>query len=407
VKKKLLWAVVLAAILVLGAIAGYKKLYPNARIQVLETGRVEKGDIRGVLVETGIIKSQVGAVVKIGARATGRLDKMLVKVGDRVKAGQFIARIDDREILKAIEQQKAALRAAQDTLSQIQLTYPQKIREAEANLSYARIAYERQQELIKKEYTTRDSLDKAENQFRAADAVLNRLRDEFATQESIAEATINEITAQLEQQEIRLSYTRIYSTISGIVADVTAQEGETIVAGLQVANLVTVLDPTRLEMWAYIDETDIGRAKKGQRVEYTVDTYPNRTFNGSIDRINPQPVVKDNIVYYLATVKVSPEDAVFLRPEMTTHVKIVLIEKSGVLTVPNAAIKFEKGRQIAYVATKGSQSVRKVDLKLGIRGEDRTEVLSGVSEGTELATKLVLPAGAKTGTNQNPHGSRP
>ena len=397
----------LAVILILVGIAGYKKLYPKAQTQVLETGRVEKGDIRGVLVETGIIKSQVGAVVKIGARATGRLDKMLVKVGDRVKAGQFIARIDDRETLKAIEQQKAALGAAQDTLSQIRLTYPQKIREAKANWDYARIAYERQQELIKKEYTTQDSLDKAENQFHAADAVLKRLKDEFATQESITKATIKEITAQLEQQEIRLSYTRIYSTISGIVADVTAQEGETIVAGLQVANLVTVLDPTRLEMWAYIDETDIGRAKKGQKVEYTVDTYTHRTFRGFIERINPQPVVKDNIVYYLATVKVPPEDAAFLRPEMTTHVKIILTEKSGVLTVPNAAIKFEKGRQIAYVATKGSQSVKKVELKLGIRGEDRTEVLSGVSEGTELATKLVLPAGANTGTNQNPHGSKP
>jgi RND family efflux transporter MFP subunit len=400
-KKKLLWAVVLIAILIAVGIAGYKKLYPKAQTQVLETGRVEKGDIRGVLVETGIIKSQVGAVVKIGARATGRLDKMLVKVGDRVKAGQFIAQIDDRETLKAIDQHKAALRVAQNTLSQIQLTYPQKIREAEANLSYARIAYERQQELIKKEYTTRDSLDKAQNQFLAADAVLKRLKEEFVTQESITNSTIKEITAQFEQQEIRLSYTRIYSTISGIIADVTAQEGETIVAGLQVANLVTVLDPTRLEMWTYIDETDIGRAKKGQKVEYTVDTYPHRTFSGSIERINPQPVVKDNIVYYLATVKVSPEDAAFLRPEMTTHVKIILIEKSDVLTVPNAAIKFEKGRQIAYVATKGSQSVKKVELKLGIRGEERTEVLSGVSEGTELATKLVLPAAAKTGTTQN------
>ena len=385
-KKKLLWAAVLAAILIAAGIAGYKKLYPKTQTQVLETGRVEKGDIRGVLVETGIIKSQVGAVVKIGARATGRLDKMLVKVGDRVKAGQFIAQIDNRETLKAIEQQKAALRVAQDTLLQIQMTYPQKITEAEANLSYARIAYERQQELIKKEYTTKDSLDKAQNQFRAADAVLKRLGEEFIAQENITKSTIHEITAQLEQQEIRLSYTRIYSPISGIVADVTAQEGETIVAGLQVANLVTVLDPTRLEMWTYIDETDIGRAKKGQKVEYTVDTYTNRTFSGSIERINPQPVVKDNIVYYLATVKVSPEDAAFLRPEMTTHVRIILIEKSDVLTVPNAAIKFEKGRQIAYVATKGSQSVTKVELKLVIRGEERTEVLSGASEVTELAT---------------------
>jgi len=407
VKKKLLWAVVLIAILSAGGFAGYKKLYPEPQTQVLETGRVEKGNIRGVLVETGIIKSQVGAVVKIGARATGRLDKMLVKVGDRVKAGQFIAKIDDRETLKAIEQQKAALRAAQSTLAQTKLTYPQKIKEAEANWSYARIAYERQQELLKREYTTKDALDRAQNQSLAAEAVLQRLKEEFVTQEQIANSTIKEITAQIEQQEIRLSYTRIYSPLSGIVADVTGQEGETIVAGLQVANLVTVLDPTRLEMWTYIDETDVGRAKNGQVVEYTVDTFPDRTFKSSIERINPQPVVKDNIVYYLATVKVSPADAAFLRPEMTTHVKIVLNEKSDVLTVPNAAIKFEKGRQIAYKAQKGSHSVQKVQLKLGIRGEERTEVLAGVAEGTELATKLVLPIAPRNGTVKNASGSRP
>jgi multidrug efflux pump subunit AcrA (membrane-fusion protein) len=409
VTKKLLWAAVLIAILIVGGIAGYKKLYPKPQTQVLETGRVEKGNVRGVLVETGIIKSQVGAVVKIGARATGRLDKMLVKVGDRVKAGQFIAQIDDREVLKAIDQQKAALRVAQNTLAQVEMTYPQKIAEAEANLNYARIARDRQQELIKKEYTTRDSLDRAENQLQAAQAVLTRLREEFVSQESISKSTIQEIMAQLRQQEIRLSYTRIYSPLAGIVSDVTAQEGETVVAGLQVANLVTVLDPTRLEMWVYIDETDIGRAKKEQKVEYTVDTYPNRTFVGTIERINPQPVVKDNIVYYLATVKVSTEDASFLRPEMTTHAKIIMTEKVDVLTVPNAAIKFEKGRQIAYVATKGAQSVKKVELKLGVRGEERTEVLSGVSEGTELATKLVLPvaSASQNGAMKNPHGSKP
>jgi multidrug efflux pump subunit AcrA (membrane-fusion protein) len=97
---------------------------------------------------------------------------------------------------------------------------------------------------------------------------------------------------------------------------------------------------------------------------------------------------------------------------MTTHVKIILSEKSDVLTVPNAAIKFEKGRQIAYLAKKGSQSVQKVELKLGIRGEDRTEVLSGLAEGSELATKLVLPAasaasGKGSGAMKSPHGKKP
>jgi multidrug efflux pump subunit AcrA (membrane-fusion protein) len=106
-------------------------------------------------------------------------------------------------------------------------------------------------------------------------------------------------------------------------------------------------------------------------------------------------------------VKVSPEDALFLRPEMTTHVKIVTIEKSGVLTVPNAAVKFEKGRQIAYRVVQGPNKVEKAELKLGIRGEDRTEILSGVPEGTELATKLVLPTAPEVEARKSANGKRP
>jgi len=407
VKKKIILIALLIVALIVGGTFVYKKFFKKSEIRVLETGRVERGDIRSVLVETGIIKSQVGAVVKIGARATGRVDKMHVKVGDRVQAGQLIARIDDRETVKNIDQQKAALQVVENTLAQIKLTYPEKIREAEANFTYARLAFAREKALIQKEYTTKDALEKAESQFQAAEATLKRLKDEFATQEKITAATIRETRAQLEQQEIRLTYTRIYSPITGIISDVTAQEGETIVAGLQVANLVTVLDPTRLEMWIYIDETDIGRAKTDQKVEYTVDTYPERTFSGTIAKINPQPVVKENIVYYLSTVEVSSNEARFLRPEMTTHVKIVTTEKTGVLTVPNAAIKFEKGRQIAYRVVKGPEKVEKAELKLGIRGEDRTEILSGVPEGTELATKLVLPTAPEVEAKKSSNGKRP
>jgi multidrug efflux pump subunit AcrA (membrane-fusion protein) len=406
VKKKIVIIVLIIAVVAAGGAFVYKKFFTTPETRVLETGRVERGDIRGVLVGTGIIKSQVGAVVKIGARATGKVVRMHVKVGDPVTEGQLIAMIDDREILKGIEQQKAALQVAKSTFAQITLTYPERIREAEANFTYARLVWEREKELIKKEYTSKDSLEKAESQFRAAEAVLKRLRDESVTQQKITEATIGEIRAQLEQQEVRLTYTRIHSPITGIISDVTAQEGETIVAGLQVANLVTVLDPTRLEMWIYIDETDIGRAKPGQRCEYTVDTYPEQTFTGVITKIYPQPVVKENIVYYLSIVKVSAGDARYLRPEMTTHVKIVTTEKTGVLTVPNAAVKFEKGRQIAYKTVKGPKKVEKVELKLGIRGEERTEILSGVPEGTELATKLVLPTAPEGEAKTNADGKK-
>lgn len=336
----------------------YKSFFVKPDVKIIETARAETGNIRGVLVASGIIKPQVGAVVKIGARATGTIMKMNVKVGDKVKKGQLISLIDDREIQKSMEQQKAA------------------IKDAEANYAYAKINYERQLELIKHEYTTKDQVDMAKNKLDSTLAILE------------------ERIANLKQTETRLSYTRIYAPIDGIVSDVTAQEGETIVAGLQVANLVTVIDPTLLEMWIYIDETEIGRVKLNQEVEYYVDTFPDKRFKGNIQKIYPQPVVKDNIVYYLAIVKVNPDDAVFLKPEMTANVKVIFEEKSNILIVPNSAVKFEKGKQVAYKVI-GPNQVQRVEVKIGLRGEEKTEVLSGIKDGEELATKLILPVQAK------------
>ncbi len=388
--KRILLLLIVVAAVVAGGFFIYKAYFSKPETKVIETAKVQQGSIRGVIVETGIIKPQVGAVVKIGARATGTIMSMKVKIGDRVKAGQLIALIDDREILKAIDQQRASVAASQNTLRQIELTYPQRIAEAQANYDYARVNYEREKQLLTQEYTTKDSVDRAKSQYEAAEATLARLRDEYETQPKIIQANINEAKAQLEQQETRLTYTRIYAPIDGMVSDVTAQEGETIVAGLQVANLVTVLDTTLLEMWIYVDETDIGRVKVGQQVEYYVDTFPSKIFHGAIEKVYPQPVVKDNIVYYLAIVKISREDAESLRPEMTTHVKVIFAEKNDILIVPNGAVKFEKGKEVAYKVV-GRHKVEKADLKLGIRGEENTEVLSGLKDGDEVATKLILP----------------
>lgn len=400
-KKKLLLGL-LAVALVAGGIVIYRHFFAGPEITILETANVERRGLRGVLVATGIIKPQVGALVKIGTRATGTIVSMKVKVGDRVAQGQLIALIDDREIRRGIEQQQAALQSAENTLVQVELTYPERIKEAQANYDYAKTTYEREQQLLTHEYTTRDAVDRARSQFEAAEATLKRIKDEYRTQLKVAKANVGDRKAQLEQQHTRLSYTRIYAPINGVVSDVTAQEGETTVAGLQVANLVTVLDPARLEMWIYVDETDIGRVKREQKVEYYVDTLPDTLFHGTIERINPQPVVKDNIVYYLAIVRVAPDDALFLKPEMTTHVKVVFAERQGILTVPNAAVKFERGRQIVY-KVREKKDIRKAEVKIGIRGEERTEIVAGAAEGEVIATKLILPA---TEQEQRPNGQK-
>jgi multidrug efflux pump subunit AcrA (membrane-fusion protein) len=391
-----LWVYMLL-VLVLGAggFFAYRKFFPKTEVKVLETAKVERGDIRGVLVETGIIKPQVGAVVKIGSRATGTIVQMNVKIGDKVKKGDLIALIDDRDTREKIHRLKASLLAEKNTLNQVELTYPQKIKEAQANYNYAKTDLVRERELLKSEYTTLVSVDKAENLYKAAEANLKKLQDEHRTQMEITKARIEEISAQIRELEVVLSYTKIYAPIDGVVSDVTLQQGETIVAGLQVANLVTILDTTRLEMQIYVDETNIGKTRIGQPVEFYVDTFPDKTFRGAIDKIYPQPQTKDNIVYYLAIVSITEDDAAFLKPEMTTHAKVIFEERADVLIAPNAAFKFEEGKQIAYKVI-GPNKVEKLELKTGLRGEDKTEILSGAKDGEELATKIILPMTPKS-----------
>lgn len=374
---------------------GYKIIFSTPEIKVIKTARVEKTDIRSVLVETGIIKLQVGAKIKIGARATGEIIKMSVKIGSKVKKGDLIAQIDSREILNQIDQTKASIASKRNTLLKINRTYPERIKEVKANYEYATTCYQREKKLIKNNFTTKNELDQSKSRFHALEAKLKALENEYETEIKIVNADLKKLLALLEQQKIRLSYTKIIAPIDGIVSEITGQEGETVVTGLQVANLVTIINPLRLAMWIYVDETNIGSVKEEQLVEYYVDTYQNSLFKGKIERIYPEPVVKDNITYYIAIVKISEKDALLLKPEMTAYVKIVTDEIQNTLTIDNAAVKYDQEGHIAYKVYDNGK-VEKISLKIGMRGEEKTEILSGANQGDILATRLILPIPEKT-----------
>lgn len=396
-KRKFIISCVIILIVGLIAFFFYKKRTLSAQKRenlVLDT--VKRADITHAVEQTGIIKPQVGAVVKVGTRATGTLMKLSFQVGDRIKKGDLIAIIDDRQILADLENARANLAYAQQNLKLIEDTYPLKIKEQEAinnslkaQLAYAQSNFKRQEELFKRGFATADELERAKKEYDVLSAqleqglsTLKRLKDEYQNQLSLAKANIEQSKARVKNLEVNLSYTRIYAPISGIVSQVSTQEGEMVVSGLSATNLITILDPTRLEIWIYIDETDIGKVKEGMEVEYWVDAYRNKIFKGTITAIYPQPEVKDNIVYYLATVKISPADAAFLRPEMTVHAKIIVERKKGVLVVPNTAVKFENGDYVVYVPKGGKREVVKV--KTGIRDENYTEILSGLKEGDQI-----------------------
>ena len=402
--KKLLILLLVAA-LAAGGFAFWRFSAEDEKIEVLETSEVKHTAVKKTLEATGIIKTQVGAIVKIGAQATGRIEEMLVKVGAEVKKGELVAVIDAREIKAALAEADARLERAKAELDRVRSVYPMQIEEAEsllesarAEADYAQSFLERQQRLFDQNLISRDTLEDARQKAKvktgsleAKISTLRRIKTEFEKELRKAEKSVTEAEAALSTRETRLSYTSIYSPIDGVVSQVTAQEGETVVAGLQVANLITVLDPLRLEMWIYVDETDVGQVRPGLPVEFTVDAHPDKTFEGSINEIYPEPEIRDNIVYYRALVQVDREQAEHLRPEMTTQSRIVVRVEEDVLSIPNQALKWVGGEQVVFRVLEGG-GVERVQPELGLQGRERSEILSGLEQGDSVATKLTLPS---------------
>lgn len=356
--------------------------FAGKRDKAEKTGQdfaVKRGNVTHFTEQTGIIKAQVGAIVKVGTRATGTLTSLKYQVGDAVKKGELIATIDDREILANIRNIGATIESLKKDLEAKQAQY-----------AYSKTNYERELSLLEKEFTTKDSVDKAKREMDVAYA-----------QVEYGKAKVKESTERRKALEVSLSYTKIYAPISGYVSAVSTQLGETVVSGLSAAILITIIDPSKLEMWIYVDETDIGRTKPGKKIEYWVDTFRDKRFNGKIDMIYPQPEIKDNIVYYLAIVKIDPKDTVFLRPEMTTHVRIIVEEKKDVLVIPNNAIRFEEGKTVVYL--KGKNKTEAKQVTLGIRDDKLTEVIKGLGEGEIIVIPAVVrkpPQNASPGSKK-------
>jgi HlyD family secretion protein len=237
---------------------------------------------------TGVIKPMSGAEVRVGSRVSGVVRRLFVRIGDSVRKGQVLAELDARELLARRDQATAAMESAQ------------------ADLSYAQADLQRKRELGVAQLIPRNDLDLAE---RAC---------------AVAEQRLKEAEANLEYAKTQLGYTRILAPISGVVSTISTQEGETVAASFAAPTFVTLLDLDRLEVWAYVDETDIGRIQAGQKARFTVDTYPGQEFEGRVTNIYPQAEIRDNVVNYVTVVRFEPPRNRTLRPEMTVMAKIDL-----------------------------------------------------------------------------------
>ncbi len=346
--KKGYWTVGSALIVISTAVAFYA--WPGNKAEsnndLRRTATVSMGTLNETVAATGVIRPVTGAEVNVGSRISGTVVSLLVAVGERVEAGQLLAELD----ATALEAQTDEARAD--------------VALSKSRVALAESILTRRQRLTADGVVSAEDLDTAENDLAAASAQLLRYK------------------ARLRSAKIALSYTQVAAPINGVVAEVSTREGETVAAAFAAPKFVTIIDLDRLEVLAYVDETDIGRVIVGQQASFTVDTFPNTEFTARITAIQPRAELQGSVVNYVVRLEFERSDEFILRPEMTAHVRIVVEKRDGVLTAPRATIKRTVGRQYVVVRRDGRWAEQAV--QTGWRSESTVEFLSGVREGDVL-----------------------
>jgi len=344
--KKLVWAVAVIVVVASVSVLLVRVLAKRSSNDPpgADVIRVVRRDVGPVVKATGVIKPMVGAEVRVGSSASGVVTHLYVRVGDSVTKGAVLADVDSRELDARREAAEAAVRLAK------------------ANLDYGQADFGRKNGLFTAGVIARSELDLAQQAY------------------AVAEQQFKQAQANLADAVTQLDYTKIIAPISGTVESVTTQEGETVASSFAAPTFVTLLDLSRLEVWAYVDETDIGRIRVGQKAIFTVDTYGDYQFPGQVTAIYPQAQIRSNVVDYIAVVRFTrpPPDRI-LRPEMTTTVTIAQNRHSNVLTLPINAVHREGGRQ--YVLVPNGPSNERRWITTGLRDENYREILSGLREG--------------------------
>src|SRR5262245_53605759 len=233
------------------------------------------------VIAVGVVKSQVGAEVKVGSQLSGIVAKLHVNVGDAVKRGDSLAELDDAQWRARVTSLEAELAAA------------------EAELAYAR------SDVSRMERVASYSPAQVENGRRNV---------------QVRDAMVGQARARLDEARVSLAYTRIRAPISGTVASVSTYEGETVAAAFSAPTFVTIVDLERLEVQAYVDEHDIGAVRTGERVRFRVDAFRDRELTGAVRAIYPKPQLINNVVNYIVIVDFENPPDLVVRPEMTAHV---------------------------------------------------------------------------------------
>ena len=281
-----------------------------------QTADVEQNDLTVTVIATGIL--QPLNQVDVGTEISGTVDKIYADFNDHVKAGQVLARLDNKQLSARLRQSQASLELARA-----------QVKESNATVLETKSKLRRNKDLINKKLVSQAELETTQATYQRAVAALDR-----------AKAQVTQAQAQLDSDKTTLEKTEIRSPINGIVLKRQVEPGQTVAASLQTPVLFTLAENlAQMELHVSVDEADVGMVKNGQKAIFKVDAFQQRSFPAIISQVRFAPQTVDGVVTYETILSVNNEDLA-LRPGMTATAEIIVSQLKNVILVPNTALRF-------------------------------------------------------------------
>ena len=346
-------------LLLAGGALGYTYYYKGKESAVkYRTAKVEKGTLSAFVTANGTINPVI--TVMVGSQVSGTIQKLYADYNSRVKLGELIALIDPALFQAQVSQAKAKLENARAAFltSQADIsTAKANIESSKASVLKARVSVEdtkrsldRSLELFRRNLIAASDRDTAQTAYDSAGALLEAAQAQQSASEAqldsakskleAARAGIKQSEAELESAQVNLDHTRITAPVTGVVISRNVDVGQTVAASLQAPTLFTIAqDLTEMQVDTNVSEADVGRVVIGQESTFTVDAFPNLTFQGKVADIRNAPVTVQNVVTYDVVILVKNLE-LKLRPGMTANASILVARRDEVLRIPNAALRF-------------------------------------------------------------------
>ncbi len=307
------------------------------------TARLERGDLQAAVSATGTVTPV--SQVQISSQVSGQIKELFVDFNSAVREGQLIARLDPETFEYRVRQSAADVEAARASVLTAQANVQSalaQVSRAQGDVAEARRDEQRKRELLAQNFISPAELDTAIARTASLAETLKVAQaqvDVARAQVQNAMAVVKQREAQLQQARVDLERTQIRSPVDGIVIKRSIEVGQTVAASLQAPELFVIArNLSDMQVEAAIDEADIARVRDGQKVSFTIDAFPGRSFDGSVKQVRKAAVSAQNVVSYTVVVGFSNVGSLML-PGMTANVRIVTDTRQGVLKVPNAALR--------------------------------------------------------------------